>query len=242
MSLKAVLLDLSGVIIKDKVVHLNLIDKILLEENLQPQKRNERESSLGISNRIYLQELLKNRGRVVTEEYLLELLKRKAQGYVKELETLEKLPLYSGIKDLIFYARSQELKLGIVSDAISPEIETVLKKSQLNSYFHVIVSGDEIKTSKPQPEGYLLAVDKLNQVYPELDIKSQECLAIEDTPDGIQAAKRAQMQVLGVANTYPFHMLQRQANWTVDYLTELELERVQEVFSQKDETVAVTEC
>jgi len=36
------------------------------------------------------------------------------------------------------------------------------------------------------------------------------------------------MQVVGVANTYPFHMLQRQANWTVDYLQELELERVKQ--------------
>jgi len=36
------------------------------------------------------------------------------------------------------------------------------------------------------------------------------------------------MQVVGVANTFPFHMLQRQANWTVDYLQELELERVKQ--------------
>jgi beta-phosphoglucomutase-like phosphatase (HAD superfamily) len=73
-------------------------------------------------------------------------------------------------------------------------------------------------------------------------LQPQECLAIEDTPGGIQAAKRAQMQVVGVANTYPFHILQRQANWTVDYLTELELERVQEVFLQKDMKTALPEC
>jgi len=37
---------------------------------------------------------------------------------------------------------------------------------------------------------------------------------------------------VGVANTYPFHMMQRQANWTVDYLSDLELDRVQEVFDR----------
>lgn len=45
-----------------------------------------------------------------------------------------------------------------------------------------------------------------------------------------------------IANTYPFHMLQRQANWTVDYLTDLELERVQEVYSQRQCQPTAGEC
>jgi beta-phosphoglucomutase-like phosphatase (HAD superfamily) len=64
-----------------------------------------------------------------------------------------------------------------------------------------------------------------------LKADASECLAIEDTFAGIEAAKRAGMQVVGVANTYPFHMLQRQASWTVDYLNELEFDRVQQVYS-----------
>ncbi|HEY9805293.1 MAG TPA: HAD family phosphatase, partial [Candidatus Obscuribacterales bacterium] len=85
---------------------------------------------------------------------------------------------------------------------------------------------------KPEPDGYLLAVERLNQQHPELNLQASECLAIEDTPAGIQAAKRAGIPVVGVANTYPFHMMQRQANWAVDYLSDLELERVQQVYSQ----------
>ncbi|TAE54961.1 MAG: HAD family phosphatase [Nostocales cyanobacterium] len=242
MALKAILLDFNGVIIKDEPIHLKLIDEILLQENLQPQKPLERQMCLGRGDRVYFQELLKNRGRVVTEEYLTKLLHRKAQAYVQELEKLDKLPLYAGIEDLIFQVRSQNIKLGLVSGALYQEIEFVLNRAQLKNYFHVIVAGDDVVTSKPQPEGYLLAVETLNQAYPDLKLQSQECLAIEDTPDGIQAGKRAQMQVLGVANTYPFHMLQRQANWTVDYLTELELERVQEIFLQKDVNNIETEC
>ncbi|MFM2061604.1 MAG: hypothetical protein RLZZ507_1274 [Cyanobacteriota bacterium] len=242
MSLKAVLFDFNGVIIKDEPIHLQLIDEILLQENLQPQKLHERQACLGRSDRAYFQDLLKNRGRVVTEQYLTQLLQRKAEAYLLELEKLEKLPLYSGIEDLIFQVRSQHLQLGLVSGALRQEIEPVLERAKLIEYFHVIVAGDDINTSKPQPEGYLLAVEKFNQAYPELNLQTQECLAIEDTPAGIHAAKRAQMQVVGVANTYPFHMLQRQANWTVDYLTELELERVQEIFLQKDVNNIKTEC
>ncbi|MTJ08781.1 HAD family phosphatase [Anabaena sp. UHCC 0204] len=249
MSLKAVLFDFNGVIIKDGPIHIQLIDEILVQENLQPQRVQERQASLGKistcgeqSHRAYVQNLLKNRGRLVTEEYMMQLLTRKAQAYVQELEKLEKLPLYSGIEDVIFQIRSRHLKLGLVSDALYPEIEIVLTSAKLAEYFSVIVSGNDISTSKPNPEGYLLAVDRLNQEYPELSLKPHECLVIEDTPVGIQAAKRAQMQVVGVANTYPFHMLQRQANWTIDYLIDLDLQRVQEVFSQKDVETIVPEC
>ncbi len=241
MSLKAVLFDFNGVIINDERIHLQLIDEILIEENLQPQRDNERQASLGRSDRAYFQELLHNRGRVVSEEYLTQLLNRKAQAYALELEKLEKLPLYSGLDDLIFQVRSRNLKLGLVSGAIRKEINLVLERAKLAEHFSVIVAGDDITTSKPKPDGYLLAVERLNQKYPDLNLQPQECLAIEDTPAGIQAAKRAQMQVVGVANTYPFHMLQRCCNWTVDYLTDLELERVQEVYSQKELQVTAGE-
>ncbi len=234
MSLKAVLFDFNGVIINDEQIHLQLIDEILIEENLQPQKVNERQAFLGYSDRICFQELLAERGRVASEDYLTQLLNRKAQGYALELEKIEKLPLYPGLDDLIFQVRSRNLKLGLVSGAIRQEIELVLQRAKLTEYFNVMVAGDDITTSKPDPTGYLLAVELLNQEYPDLHLQSQECLVIEDTPAGIAAAKKATMQVVGVANTYPFHMLQRCCNWTVDYLSDLELERVQEVFARKN--------
>ena len=242
MSLKAILFDFNGIIIKDEQIHLKLIDAILLQENLQPQKQQERQSSLGRSDRACFHDLVKNRGRVPTQEYLTELLQRKAEAYVKELHKLEKLPLYEGIEDLIFQVQSENIKLGLVSGALGQEIKLVLERAKLIDYFNVIVSGDDIATSKPQPEGYLLAVDRLNQIYPDFKLQSQECLAIEDTPTGIKAAKRAQMQVVGVANTYPFHILQRQTNWTVDYLSDLELERIKEVFLYKNMNNLKTEC
>jgi len=242
MSLKAVLFDFNGVIIKDGSIHIQLIDEILVQENLQLQRVQERQAFLGISSRAYLQNLLKNRGRVVTEAYMTQLLTRKAQAYVLELEKLEKLPLYSGIEDVIFQIRSRHLKMGLVSDALSPEIEMVLTSAKLAEYFSVIVSGDDISSNKPNPEGYLLAVDRLNQAYPELNLEPHECLVVEHTPLGIQAAKRAQMQVVGVANTYPFQIIHRQANWTIDYLIDLDLQRVQEVFLEKDVQSIVPEC
>ncbi|NJM17745.1 MAG: HAD family phosphatase [Richelia sp. RM2_1_2] len=229
--IKAVIFNFNGIIINDESIHQQLIEEILLEENLVLKPGEYQQISLGRSDRVCLQNLLASRGRVVDDKYLTKLLQKKAQNYVEQIETLEKLPLYSGLDDFIFKIRSSNLKLAIVSGTIRQEIELVLHRAELAEYFKIIVAGDDVTTSKPKPDGYLLAVERLKQEYPELNLQANECLAIEDTLFGVQAAKAADMKVVGVANTYPFHMLQRQANWTVDYLTELELERIQEIYS-----------
>lgn len=232
MTLKAVLFDFNGVIINDEPIHKQLIEQLFIEENLRPKRGEFRQFCLGRSDRACINELFASRGRVLSEGYLNQLIVRKAQAYQQHLETLETLPIYPGLEDFIFKLQAAGLKLGVVSGALRVEIETVLNRAQLAQHFPVIVAGDDITTSKPEPDGYLLAVERLKQQYPELDLKPWECLAIEDTPAGIQAAYHATMQVVGVANTYPFHMLQRQASWTVDYLADVELDRVQQDYEQ----------
>ncbi|NET03606.1 MAG: HAD family phosphatase [Symploca sp. SIO2B6] len=233
MTLKAVLFDFNGVIIKDEAIHQQLIEEIIIAENLRPCPDEYREVCLGRSDNACLQDLLKRRGRFVKENYLSELIARKTQAYQRQLETMEELPLYQGLEDLIDKIRLAQLPMGIVSGALHHEIELVLERLELAQYFTVIVSGDDLNASKPEPDGYLLAVERLNQRYPQLQVQTSECLAIEDTFAGITAANRAGMQVVGVAHTYPFHMLHRRANWSIDYLYELELERVQQVYARQ---------
>lgn len=227
--LKAVLFDFNGVIINDEPLHEKLIEQVLIEENLRPRSGEFRELCLGRSDRVGIQALLERRGRVVSETYLDELVVRKATAYREQILSLEKLPLYSGIEDVMF--KLPNCKFAIVSGSLRSAIELVLEKANLRSRFQVIVSGDDLTVSKPEPDGYLLAIERLNQTFPELQLTAADCLAIEDTFAGIQAAKAANIPVVGVANSYPFHMLQRCANWTVDYLTDLEFDRIQERYT-----------
>lgn len=237
MTLKAVLFDFNGVIINDEALNQKLIAQILVEENLCPKPGEDREVCLGRSDRACLGALLNSRGRVVSETQLLELLKRKARAY--EQERLLELPLYPGLEDLIFQLRSRSLKLALVSETMRSEVDIVLSRANLAEYFTVIVTGDDVVASLPEPDGYLLTVERLNQQNPDLNLQPCECLMIEDTLTGIAAAKRAGIPVVGVANTYPFHMLQRQANWTVDYLCDLEIDRVQQVYSRTETPMKV---
>ena len=233
MTLKAVLFDFNGVIINDESIHERLIEQLLIEENLRINRGEFRQVCLGRSDRACIAELLNRRGRTVTESYLDRLIARKAQAYIKEVELLEKLPIYPGLEEFILSLQVAQLKIALVTGSLRLEVELVLNQAGLAKYFEVIVAGDDVTASKPQPDGYLLAVERLNQLYPDLKLEPGECLAIEDTFAGIQAAQKAGISVVGVANTYPFHFLQRAANWTVDYLSDLEFERVQQVYSQE---------
>ena len=231
MTLKAVLFDFNGVIINDEAIHEKIIDRLMLDENLQLKRGEFREVCLGRSDRTYITELLKRRGRYLTETYLDRLLLGKTQAYQEKINSLETLPIYDGLAEFIDKIRVSGRKMAVVSGAMRSDIELVLDRSGLAANFELIVAGDDLAASKPEPDGYLLAVELLNQKYPGFNLQPIECLALEDTFAGIEAAKKAGMQVAGVTHTYPFHMIQRQANWTVDYFADLELDRVSELCS-----------
>ncbi len=236
--LKAVLFDFNGVIINDEPLHERLLDKILVEENLRPNPDEYRQFCVGRSDRACITDLFAQRGRVLNPTQLDTIVQRKSAYYQQYLETMESLPVYPGLADLITTLQMADLALAVVSGAVQAEIELVLQRLDLAQYFSVIVAGDEIATSKPEPDGYLLAVERLNQLTPNLNLHPSECLVIEDTFAGVEAAKRAGMQVIGVAHTYPFHMMQRVANWAIDYYSDLELERIIAWFEQATSSLA----
>jgi beta-phosphoglucomutase len=226
MVLKAVLLDFNGVVIDDESIHQALIEELLLEENLRPDPEEYEQVCLGRSDRACFTELLSRRGRVVTDAYLEKLVDRKTIRYRQVLADMAKLPLYPGLEDLVYQLRVAQLKLAIVSGAGRAEIEEVLAQANLRGYVSVIISGEDISTagSKPAPDGYQQAIQQLNRQFPDLHLNPYECLAIEDSFAGIEAAKRAQVPVLGVAHVYPYHMVHRRADWAIDHLFEFSLE------------------
>jgi beta-phosphoglucomutase len=235
--LKAVLFDFNGVIIKDEAIHRELNDELLLAENLPPQGKEFWKVCVGRSDRAGLKELLKLRGRFVTDEYLDKLISKKAIAYRQKLEQLETLPIYPDVVPFIEQMFNSGYKLAIVTGAIRTQVELVVQQARIGMFFDTIVAGDEISQSKPDPAGYLLAIDRLNKLYPDLNLLPAECLAIEDTFAGIDAVKAAGIQAVAIAHTYPFHMLQRRGNWTIDTFADLELDRVNKYFESGESKV-----
>jgi beta-phosphoglucomutase len=249
--LKAVLLDFNGVVINDEAIHRQLMDELLLSENLRPLTPAEyQQFCLGRSDRACLTGLFDHRGRGLTEAYLQKLIDRKAEQYHYKLVALETLPIYEGVPAFLERLQLHRLAIALVTGAVRSEVEYILERSGLRPYFPVIVAGDDLAASKPQPDGYLTAIAHLNEyriatqddqaiLADNTDLLPKECLAIEDTFAGIEAAKAAGVPVVGIAHTYPYHFMQRRANWAIDRFDELDLDRLQVIFSRRSITDAV---
>ncbi len=232
MTLKAALFSFNGIIINDETIRQTLTNQLLLDENLRPDADDYKQVCLGRSDRACLKELLAQRGRTTSDEALDKMLAKKSLAYKQWLDSLDKLPLYPGLDDLIFRCRAADIKMAIVTGSQRQQVTDVLARTEWAEYFLSIVAGDDVSSvgSKPAPDGYLLVLERLNQANPDLNLQPNECIAIEDSFAGIESAKSAEIPVVGVAHTYPNHMLQRRSTWAVDYLREIKFDWISEKF------------
>lgn len=234
MVLKVVLFDFNGVIVDDEPIHAQLLQGVIASENMRCSPEDA-QRFVGRSDRACLQDFFRLQGRVISPELLQKLLAQKTALYQQTIQSLEVLPLFPGVRELIQTFRSFDLKLGIVSGAQRAEVALILEKAQLQDAFEVIVAAEDTETSKPSPEGYQQAIQQFSNQHPDLKLQPSDCLALEDSFPGIEAACSAQIPVVGVAHTYPFHMLQRRANWTVDALKDLEVPRLINLYAGEAE-------
>ncbi|MGR3276462.1 HAD family phosphatase [Acaryochloris sp. 'Moss Beach'] len=232
MPLKAVLFDFNGVVLDDERIHQQIIWEMMEQEDLPLTQEELQLHCLGRTDRACFQDLFASMEQPLNQFQLRRLLSFKAKAYRQYVESLENLPIFEGVIELIGEFLDAGLTLAIVSGALRAEVQMVLKHMSLEDAFPITVTSEDVKKSKPDPAGYQLAIKRLNRKFPTLDLDPCDCLAIEDSFAGIQAAKQAQIPVVGVAHTLPFHMLQRQANWCVDYLHQIELDRIQTIFAR----------
>ena len=226
MVLKALLLDFNGIVIKDTGLKERLIDEILISENLRPNPEEYREMCTERSDRACLDRLLSRRGRVTTPEFLNELLERLTKNYLRQLAETPRLPIYPGLEDLLYEAKIAALPVALVTAAAGPEVDWVLDKAKLADNFVVRVTAADLTLAaeKPSTQGYEIAIARLNEQLPDLSLQPTNCLAVEAWYPGIEAAKQAGIPVVGVAHCHPYRMVQRRANWVVDYLNEIDFD------------------
>ncbi len=130
-------------------------------------------------------------------ELIISLHKRKTHFFMQLIES-GALPLRPGIKRLVDEAITQNIKLAVCSTSNEKSVrlivELLLGKQRENN-FQAILAGDIVARKKPDPEIYNLCIEKLN-------INPQECMVIEDSRNGLMAAKAANFNCLITTNSY----------------------------------------
>ena len=128
------------------------------------------------------------------EELIKKLHKRKTDLFIELIESGE-LPLRPGVKRIMKEAMGKGLKLGICTTSNEKAAQAVAYKILKDIKFDFVLAGDIVSKKKPDPEIYLLALSKTG-------LKPEQCIVIEDSRNGVLAAKAAGMHVVTTTNGY----------------------------------------
>ncbi|MEP6568415.1 MAG: HAD family phosphatase [Acidobacteriota bacterium] len=224
MVVKAIFFDFNGVIIDDERIHLRAYREVLLDKSV-PLTDEDYFASLGMDDKAFVQAAYARAGQSLSEEVMHLLIKREHELH-REFITNE-FPVSTAVITFI-KAAARRYQLGIVSMAERSEIDFVLGVAGLTDPFSIIVSAEPGLRHKPAPDCYQRGLDMLNEKRRgarELPLTAKECLAIEDAPPGIEAARGAGMRTLGITTTVSAEQLRAAgaevvtaslADWTVD--------------------------
>jgi len=211
--LKAIIFDFNGVIVDDEPLHLELFRRVMGEEGLELTDEEYHEKYLGFDDRGCFTAALSDMGKPVPDAgYIDELIARKAGYYMTAIG--ESFLIFPGVIELIGLVR-RKYPLAIASGALRSEIELVLERGGIRDAFGPIIAAEDVEACKPDPEGYLKALDKLRVT--ETSLQPSQCLVIEDSIAGVEAAGRAGMRCLAVTNSYNAAQLAA-ADWILETL------------------------
>ncbi|MCD6600028.1 MAG: HAD-IA family hydrolase [Dehalococcoidia bacterium] len=208
-SKKAVIWDMNGVIADTNKFHIAAWQETFAKRKLKPAKE-ELTRLFGARNDIVARKFL---GEGLSEEDI------KAIGQEKEANFQEKIKgnikTLPGVIELLDTLKKGKFKLALASSAPRKTIDLVNTELNTGQYFDYIISGQEAVKNKPAPQVYLLAAEKLGA-------RPEDCIVIEDSPFGIEAAKAAGMRCLAITNSYPEESL-RKADRVASSLEDIDL-------------------
>jgi beta-phosphoglucomutase family hydrolase len=184
--IKGFIFDMDGVIIDSEPLHFELNRRIMRDFGLElPDEVFI--PYVGITNEQMWAELI-DRYRLNTTIAELQ-----AKEALLKREVFQDLQPIKGIPELLANLKKDGIAIGLASSSSREFIEMVLEKLQIRGYFQAVVSGRELTRSKPDPEIFLRTAELLN-------VKPADCLVLEDSRHGVEAAKRAGMKCIAFQN------------------------------------------
>jgi beta-phosphoglucomutase len=222
--IKAIFFDFNGVIIDDETIQMKAYQEVLRghEINLTEEWYF---SALGMDDRTFVRSMFAKAGKPLTDPMLESVLGAKTSIHRDMIK--DELPLFPGVLTFL-KATSRHFAVGLVSMANREEVGHVFQRANLTPLFSVVVTAEDASVCKPAPDCYVCGLRKLNEKRQQerlLPLLPAECLAIEDSPPGIESARVAGMRTLGVTNTVGEKELRAAgaevvtgslADWTVD--------------------------
>ncbi len=227
MILKALIFDFDGIIVDTEPLHYRAFQEILDPLGLGYSWNEYVTLYMGFDDREAFREAFRAHQKTVDEKDLENLISKKAEIF--QMIIGNGIKPYPGVVELI-NSLYGNIPLALCSGALTSDIQPILMNLDLQGSFDVVVTAEDVAASKPDPASYVLAYSRLSAKFPSLLIKPENCLAIEDTPAGIESANAAGISVLAVSNSYSNDKLSG-AVLVVDSLNNLTLRHLRELLA-----------
>jgi HAD superfamily hydrolase (TIGR01509 family) len=185
----AVIFDMDGVLIDSEPLHFSAAITLLKRLNIETTEEYHNKF-VGSSDPVKWEKIIKEFN---IQNSLQEILNMSA---LTKLELLRQSDSYSpieGIPELLKSLQVHNIPIAIASSSPACFIKEVLSKVKIEKYIKTWVSGDDIEKSKPEPDIFLKTAELLK-------VNPRGCIVVEDSKNGVIAAKRAGMKCVGFQN------------------------------------------
>ncbi len=217
--LKSVLFDMDGVIVDTEPLHkkayYKMFDEVGIDVSQTLYESFTGQSTLNICKRLV------DDFKISEAPETLVSIKRKHFKYLFEND--ESLALLDGVEDLIKEYFENGLQLVLASSASMPNINRIFERFDLNQYFVAKLSGADLKESKPHPEIFEKAAEVSGH-------KRAECFVIEDSTNGIKAAKGAGIFCVGYNSQHSKNQDYSQADLVIQNFEEIRFSEISKHF------------
>jgi len=218
---EAVLFDFDGILVDTEPMHFEAFRKVLEPLGMGFPWREYVETYMGFDDRDAFREAFRVHGTDLDDANLVKLVAAKSRAFQEGLRN--GVTAYPGAVAMIESLHAAGRPLALCSGALRSDIDPILARLGVARYFPVIVSADDVRKSKPDPESYALAFRRLSETHSSSLTVPGASVAVEDTPAGIRSAKGAGLRVLGVTNSYGREELAA-ADWIVDSLENVRID------------------
>lgn len=193
--IRGVLFDFDGVIVQSEPLHMRTFMEILAPYGVNVSEERWYREFAGTGSRSIFERLIREYGIPESIEDLVERRKALYEAYVRS-GMLKTTP---GVREFLLSLRKEGIKCAIVSGSHRTNVELALSIFGLGDFFDLIVSGDDTKYRKPDPGAFLYAAN-------ELGLRPAECVVIEDSVAGAEAARRGNMKLITVKSPALNHL------------------------------------
>ena len=187
--IKAVIFDLDGVLVTTDELHFAAWKALAERLGIRGFTRADNARQRGVSRMESLEVVLEKSDREFSDDEKLALAEEKNDIYVKSLSALSRADVLPGVFEFIDYIKSKGIKAAVGS--ASKNTPLILEKTGLADKFDAVSCGLDTTRSKPDPEVFLIAAQKLG-------IDPCGCAGVGDCGAGIEAAKTGGMYAVAV--------------------------------------------